>query len=183
MKKLGWALPGLALVATLAGGCIILSGQIFAHFSLTNPLTIDSSAGGFDREFVDLNTVKEYKDHKDKLAGLSDLAVVGTFKNLSGPAGSVEIWITAGNTNLATIPGIHSSATKLWGPANIGASPASLTINWNDSAKLFSSAGKKILIDEALGGGTFTLYIIGTAATYQIEVDKGELILVIAAKA
>ena len=180
MKSLRWILPGLALTALAGTGCILLSTQIFAHFNLTNPFTINSAGSTFQREAVDLSTVKDYKDNKDKLKGLSDIALVGKFTNVAGPAGSVEVWITAGTTNLASVAAIQGGSTKLWS-ASIGAAPAVLNIGWNESAKHFNAAGKKILIDQVLGTGIFTIYVIGTAGSYQIKVDNGAIILVIAA--
>jgi hypothetical protein len=178
MIKLRVLLPSLGLVALLVGGCFITQAQVFAHFALPNPFTIDSSNSPTERVLVDLNTVKEYVDHKDKLEGLSDLAVVGTFMNLSGQAGSVEVWITPDQTNLSSIAEIQSSATKLWGPRSIGA-VSTVKIGWDESAQLFNAAGKKILIDEALGDGTFTLYTIGSTGVYNIQVNDGQLILTI----
>lgn len=170
-----------ALAAVMASGCIIVSGQIFAHFALVSPFTI-SGADGFERELVDLNTVDEYRDHKDKLKGLSDVAVVGRFMNVSGPGGTVEVWITAGNTNLASATAVRAGATRLWGPASIGPTGSVHDIKWDESAALFTDAGKKILIAEALGDGEFTIYTIGTPSVdNEIEVEGGALILTISA--
>jgi hypothetical protein len=70
----------------------------------------------------------------------------------------------------------------LWGPGTIGATGATSTIGWNDSARLFSAAGKAILLHEAKGDGEFTLYTIGTPGSSNvIRVEKGFLILVIGA--
>jgi hypothetical protein len=173
------ALAGLC--AVLATGCIIVSGQIFAHYDLPNPFTIDG-ADGFERELVDLNTIDEYDEHKDKLKGLSDLAVIGKFTNENGPGGIVEVYITAGNTSLADPAAIRAGAVKLWGPGTIGATGSSVVIGWDESAALFNAAGKKILIDEALGDGEFTIYTIGSPnVDNTIRVDGGALILTLSA--
>ena len=182
MKNLRLVVPSLALAALTGTGCWITSAQIFAHFALTNPFTIDNAAAvPFEREYVDLSVEsQDYKDNKDKLKTLSDLAVVGTFtNNVPSPAGGVEFYITPGNTNLGSVPAITSGATKLWGPGTIGAAPATRTIGWDDSAALFTAAGKQILIDAATHDGTFTIYAIGTAGTYNITVTDGFLILVL----
>jgi len=179
MRNLRVILPVLGLAALMATGCFITSGQIFAEFALTNPFTINSSTDPFERVLVDLNTVGEYADHKDKLNGLADFAVVGKFTNVAGPAGAVEVWITADNTNLGSVGAVQASATKLWGPGAIGPTGDVRVVDWDASAALFNSAGKQILINEALGDGVFTLYTFGTAGTYDIRVDDGFLILVI----
>lgn len=175
---------GLGLVALVAlgvTGCFITSGQILAEYELPNPVTING-ADGFERVPVDLSTISAYKEHKDKLKAISDFALIGKLTNTSGPGGGVVIYITAGDTNLLTPAAITAGATKLWGPGTIGAAPASRTLTWDDSAALFTAAGKKILLAEAKGDGEFTLYTIGTPGTSNvIQVVKGYLILVIGA--
>lgn len=186
MRRLRIALLSLALGAAAVPGCIITQGQILAHFDLTNPFTIGPSpAQPFIRELVDLNTIDEYADNKDNLEGLSDLAVIGTFTNetpagANNTGGTLEVWITTGNTNLADANAVTSSGTKLWGPASIGPSPASVTIGWDESSALFNDAGKKLLIDAIKGDGVFTAYIISSGATTQtFRVDNGAIVLVL----
>jgi hypothetical protein len=176
-----WLGLGLAALAALGvTGCFITSGQILAHFALPDPFTING-ADGYERIYVDLNTISDYKDNKDKLKTISDLAVVGKFTNTSGPGGGVVVYITPGNTSYTSTTEI-ATATKLWGPGTIGATGSVRTIGWNESAGLFTAAGKKMLINEAKGDGEFTLYTIGTPGTSNvIRVDKGFLILVIGA--
>jgi hypothetical protein len=173
---------GLAALAALgATGCFLTSAQVLVHFALTNPFTIDG-ADGYELQAVDLNTVPDYKDHKDKLKNISDFALIGKFTNESGPGGGVEVYITAGTTSYTSPAAIRAGATKLWGPGAIGATGAVRNITWNDSAALFKPAGKAILLNEAKGDGEFTLYTIGTpTAVNTIKVEKGFLILVIGA--
>jgi len=184
MKNRRLLLLGLGVVAVVAlgaTGCFITSAQILAHFALPDPFTING-ADGYERVYVDLNTVSDYKDNKDKLKTISDLAIIGKFTNTNGPGGGVVVYITPGNTDLTTPAAIVAGATKLWGPGTIGATGSVRTIGWNDSAALFTAAGKKILIQEAKGDGEFTLYTIGSPGTSNvIRVDKGFLVLVIGA--
>jgi hypothetical protein len=181
VKNLRVILPGLALAALTLGGCFITSGQIFVHYALPNPFTI-AGADGFERVSVDLSTVKDYQDNKDKLKDITDIAVVGTFTNQAGTGGGVEVWITPDATNLGDPAAITAGATKLWGPGAIGATGSSVTIGWDESAKLFNPAGKAILLQEAKGDGQFTLYAIGTPGSVNtILVENGGLILTIAA--
>jgi hypothetical protein len=172
-------LGAVALVALVATGCFITSGQIFLHYDLPNPFTIDSSTDPFERVPVDLNTIGDYKKHKDKLKGLADAAVIGKFTNVSGPAGGVEVWITPTTTNYGDITQVQANAIKLWGPGTIGATGSVHNVTWTESAKLFTAAGKKMLIDEVKGDGIFTLYTFGTMGTYNIKVDNGGVILII----
>jgi hypothetical protein len=182
MRNLRWMLPGLALAALLGNGCIIMSTQVFAHFSLSNPFTIAAPGSGEIRvEHVDLNSIKEYSDNKDKLKGLSDIAILGLFKNLVGPAGAAEIWISPGTTNFTSWATVTAGATKLWA-GSIGAAPASRNVDWAMSNTLFNAAGKTVLINQILNGGVFTLYVVSSGnAGNTIEVDNGEIVLVIAA--
>jgi len=184
MKNHRLPLLGLGLVALLSlgvAGCFLTSAQVLVHFALTNPFTIDG-ADGYEVIPVDLNTISDYNDNKDKLKNISDFALVGTFTNVSGPGGGVEVYISAGAPSLTSPAAIRAGATKLWGPATIGATGSVRKIGWNDSAALFTAAGKKILLTEAKGDGEFTLYTIGTAGVANtIKVEKGFLILVIGA--
>lgn len=186
--KLRLIAAALGLAALTSAGCIITSAQILTHFDLPNPFTIDAD-DGFERIFVDLEAEsEEYKDHKDKLKGLSDVAVLGTFTNLGPPdgdgsAGTVEVWITPGSTSFLSADAIRNGATKLWGPASIGAvgsSTETVTLSWDDSAALFNAAGKQILIDETLGDGEFTIYTTGSQNNqYAIRVSEGIVVLVL----
>ena len=174
----------VALIALGATGCFLTSAQILVHYDFPSPyntFTIDG-ADGFEVVPVDLNTVSDYKDNKDKLKDISDLAVIGKFTNTAGPGGSVLVYISAGDPSFTTAAQIRAGATKLWGPGTIGAAPATRTITWDDSAALFTAAGKAILLNEAKGDGKFTLYTVGSPTNVNtIRVDKGGLILVISA--
>jgi hypothetical protein len=181
MKKIHPLLFGAAALAlaALLGGCFITSGQVSATYSLPNPFTIDSSSDPFERVDVDLNDISAYADHKDKLKGLADVAIIGHFTNVSGPAGGVEVWITPGTTAYTTVSEVRAGAIKLWGPGTIGATGSTHVVSWSESAKLFDAAGKQMLIDEAKGDGQFTLYTFGSMGTYDIQVDKGFVVLVL----
>lgn len=182
MKTLKTTTIALAAAAALAAGCILTSGQIFAHFDLPDPFTINSTSSAFERVVVDLNTIEEYEEHKDKLKGLSDVALVGRFTNVGGQAGAVEVWMTAGITNHATATEVRANGVRLWGPGTLPAGAGAVrTIGWDESAALFTAEGKRLLIQETKGDGTFTIYAIGTAGTYEIRVDNGALILTISA--
>jgi hypothetical protein len=184
MSRLRIALLSLALGALTMPGCIITQANVLAEYDLPNPFTIGPApAQPLLREAVDLNTISEYTDHKDELEGLSDLAVVGRFRTVIGTGGSLELWITADDTNFTTYGQVTAGATKLWGPASIGAAgtPAgTVVIGWDESAKLFDKAGKDLLVKEVKGDGKFTAYIVSAGATTQtFEVQDGAILLVI----
>ncbi len=180
MKRLRFLLIGSSALALalLAGGCFLTSAQVFVHYALPNPFTIDTATLAFDKVDVDLNTIGDYSKNKDKLKGLADVAVLGTFRNVVGPAGAVEIWMTPGTTDYASISEIRANAVKLWA-GSIGPTGSVVTLDWATSTKLFDPAGKAALVNEVKGDGTFTLYTFGTAATYRITVEKGVVVLVL----
>lgn len=175
MKSLRWIVPALA-IALAAPGCVLTSGQFLIDFELDNFSTTTESA--VTREDVDLNTEEDYADHKDELEALADVAVLGTLINNGGTAINAEVWMTAGETAYTTANEVEANATKLWGPFNVAAG-ASKTVDWDESAALFSTAGKALLINEIKGDGVFTVYMIAAEDTYSFEVQNGVLALVI----
>lgn len=180
MKRYGWMILALGLgLGVMTNGCILTSGQIQIHFDLASFSA--NSATGIDGETIDLNSESEYADNKDKLKDLSDLAVLGKFTNNASSAVNVEVWMT-------TTPSIHPTEgalmadptrIKLWGPFSVEAG-ATKVIDWNESAALFSAAGKAALLAEAKGDGNFSIYAVGPAgASYDFSVSNGALVLVI----
>jgi len=170
---------GLVLgLGLLCAGCILTSGQIQINFDLPN--FTGSTTTGIAGTTIDLNTEKEYKDNKDKLKDLTDLAVLGKFTNNSATPVNVEVWMTPAPTSYITAAGLAGDATKIkvWGPFSVAGS-ATKTIDWNASAQLFTVAGKAALLNEAKGDGNFTLYAVGSAGTYDFSVVDGALVLVI----
>jgi hypothetical protein len=181
MKTSRLLLGGVILAALLGNGCVITSAQVLAHYDLPNPFTIVSStADHSERVPVDLSDVDEYNDHKDELKGLVDVAILGKFTNVNGPAGGVSVYIVPTlDFPAGGAPAVPAGATLLWGPASIGPTGSVRVIDWNESAGLFNKAGKDLLISEVKGDGQFTLYTTGSAGTFNIRVDEGLLALVL----
>jgi len=128
-------LPSLGLCALIVNGCLITQAQVFASFVLPSPFTINSTGSPYQRVLVDLNSVSDYKDHKDNLKGLSDVAVVGKFTNLAGPAGNVEVWITPDNTSYSSISEVKAHGTLMWS-SGIGPTGSVTDMTWDESAKI-----------------------------------------------
>jgi hypothetical protein len=181
MKTSRLLLACVALAALLGNGCVITSAQVLTHFDLPNPFTINSSLTDHSERIpVDLTTLSEYQDHKDDLKGLVDLAIVGKFTNVSGPAGGVLVYIVPTlDTPAGGAPSVPGNAVLLWGPATIGPTGSSRVVGWNESAGLFKKAGKDLLLQEVKGDGQFTLYTTGSAGSFDIRVDDGALVLVL----
>ena len=176
MKTLIAGCAVAALLALAAGGCILTSGQIQLHFELPN-LTA-TSANNIIGEAVDLNEEEDYADNKEDLQDISDLAVLGKITNHGGNAIHVEVWMTRDLTSYTTETALKadSEALPLWGPFAL-AGAETKQIDWDDSAALFSEAGKAVLLEEAKGDGTFTIYAIGVEGTYSFSVEHGALVL------
>ena len=170
-------------------GCLLTTGQVSVDFDLgtinvATPLNLVAQQ-------VDLNTISDYVDHKDNIRGVSDLALLGTITNniaaaLSTPGSkftqggptdlNVEAWITPTTTNYVTDAQVRANAVKLWGPLLVPAG-ATVNIDWDDSAALFTPLGKATLLQEIKGDGVFTIYLLGTSGFYNFTVDNATLVL------
>jgi len=177
MKRHAWIVAALGL-ALMSAGCILTSGQIQINFDLPNFTA--NNATTILGTTIDLSTEKEYKDNKEKLKDLTDLAVLGKFTNNSATPVNVEVWLTPAPTSYTTAAGLAGDTTKIkvWGPFQVAGS-ATKVIDWNASAQLFTVAGKAALLSEAKGDGNFTLYAVGAAGPYNFTVVNGVLVLVI----
>ena len=71
---------------------------------------------------------------------------------------------------------LRANGVKLWGPFDVAAGQT-VSIGWDESAKLITPQGEALLIEEVKGDGVFTLYLVGTAGTYSFEVNDGVLVL------
>jgi hypothetical protein len=176
MKTLRTAVPVLALAALAAAGCFLISGQFVVNYALPSPLNVAAGATltGVD---VDLNDVSEYADHKEKLKRIEDMALVGTFRNNTGSAASIEVWIVPGAALNLSLAQVQSTGVKLWGPISVGAN-SSEKVDWDRSSTLF--AGRQTLIDEIKGDGRFSLYVIANGA-FDLTVTNGAVIVVVGA--
>ena len=171
MKALKYLIPALVLTF-VAAGCILVSGQFLIDFDLPSFQTTSDTVIAV--EPIDLTTEGDYNDHKDDVKAIADIAVLGKVTNNLSQAVGVEVWMTPDDTAFTTTGQITGGATKLWGPFTVPGL-GTKTVDWNDSAALFSSAGKAMLLNEAKGDGKFTLYMIGNTTTYDIKVENGVL--------
>jgi len=175
MKTLRTAVPVLALAALAAAGCFLVSGQFVVHYALPSPFHAVSTAfAGVD---VDLNTVGEYNDHKDKLKRVEDLALVGDFRNNTVLATSVEVWIVPSAALGLSLSQVQAQGVQLWGPLSVGAN-STVSVDWDRSAQLF--VGRQTLIDEIKGDGHFSLYVIANGA-FDVTLTNGAVIAVVGA--
>jgi hypothetical protein len=174
MRMLKLSLLVVPLVLT---GCWLTTGQVTIDFELDD--TTVTSPTDIQAEQVDLNTIEDYNDHKEDLKGLSDIALLGSVTNNGATAIGVEAFVTPETTNYTTEAQVRANAVKVWGPFDVAAGQT-VTIGWDESAQLITAAGEQLLIDEALGDGVFTVYLVGNAGTYSFEVNDGKLVLTLA---
>jgi hypothetical protein len=81
-----------ALVSLAAAGCFLISGQFVVTYEMPSPFSVIAGAT-LHGEVVDLNNVGEYQDHKSELKRVDDLALIGDFRNNTGSAATVEVWL------------------------------------------------------------------------------------------
>ncbi len=167
----------VAAAALAGGGCILTSGQILISFPLVNPVTVTNTSMLYSEE-VNLNSLGDYTDHKDKLESLADVALLGQIINNSSSPVGVEVFFTEASTSYTTSALVRTSAKKLWGPFALAASETK-TIGWDESAALIDDVGRAALISEIKGDGSFTVYVIGPTGTYNFTVNHPVLVLVL----
>lgn len=177
MNKFRFWASTLSLAALLSAGCFLISGQFSVVFEFDTPLNVNSASTIFG-QLVDLSTVDEYNDNKDKLDTVADLALLGQFVN-TGVATTIEVWMVADpGAPLTTDSAIRAAGTRIWGPFDLGVGETK-SIGWDQSAQLF--VGRQALVDEIKGDGEFSLYAIGSSAPYSFRVENGAMIAVISA--
>lgn len=186
------SLKGFALVLPLTlCGCLLTTGQISIDYDL-GTITVNDP-DNLVAEQVDLNTIEDYVEHKEDLEGVADLALLGEVTNnlsLGAKSGSlqggdptlnVEAWITPATTNYTSESQVRNNAIKIWGPLVVEPGETR-TIDWDESAGLFTALGKIVLLDEMKGDGVFTIYLIGTSGFYNFTVENTTLVLTMEAK-
>ncbi len=175
MNRTRWIVSALAL-ALVAGGCVLTSGQFLVDFKLDD---IDVSTSSLvASQYVDLNTLDDYTEHKSDLENMKDVAVLGTVVNTGGTDIGVQVWMTTDSTGYTTPNEVTSSATFLWGAFNVSAGD-SVGITYAQSTKLFNSTGKSVLMGEVKGDGKFTVYAISDTPVYSFDVHDGVLAMVL----
>ena len=173
------AIAALLVAGLMIGGCPLISGQFQIPITLPDPIDANSASSIAGAQ-IDLNNESTYKDHKDNLKGLVDIALLGKVTNLGSGTVDVVVYMTPALTNYTSKSALDGDATKkqVWGPFSVTAG-SPVQIKWDQSAKLFSAAGKQAILDEVKGDGQFTLYAVSSAATYHLQLTNGVLVVVI----
>ncbi|HTO89714.1 MAG TPA: hypothetical protein VMJ70_01160 [Candidatus Sulfotelmatobacter sp.] len=181
MNKIRIGILSVALATLTAAGCPLISGQFLVKFNLPTPIDV-TVAGGVGSANVDLNTISEYKDHKDNVKDLADFAVLADITNTTSPPAAidVEVWITPTTTSYTTSAAVKgdASAKRVWGPFHLNAGQ-SATIDWDKSAALFTADGKNAIVTELKGDGIFTAYVLSNTSAATFQVKNGVFAIVI----
>jgi len=179
MKTRFVTIAALLVVGLLIGGCPLISGQFQIPLTLPDPIDADSGTAIAGAQ-IDLNNESVYSDHKDNLKALADIALLGKVSNLGTGTVDVVVYMTPALTNYTTTTALNNDATKkqVWGPFSVTAGTP-VQIKWDQSAKLFSAAGKQAILDEVKGDGQFTLYAVSSAGSYHLRINNGVLVVVI----
>lgn len=182
MKNFRLWFPVTGLAALMAAGCVLLSGQFIVTYEFADhgfdPVTVTSPTDLLGVQ-VNLNEVSEYRDHHENLVSVVDMALLGKVTNLTGTATTVEVWmVKSPGAPLTTDAAVRAAGERIWGPLSVGPN-ATVQIDWNSSAKLFT--GRQALVDEIKGDGRFDLYALGSGS-YSFRVNNGALVVVVSAK-
>jgi hypothetical protein len=178
MKNIRHAFATVVLAGLMSAGCFLVSGQFTVVFNFDSPLVV-SSGGTLQAVDVDLNTVSEYEDNKDKLKDVVDLAILGRFTNSGPESVTIEVWMLATpNASVDTDAEVRANATRIWGPFTVNVDETR-TVGWDQSAELFT--GRQMLIDEVKGDGQFSLFALGSTAPYTFTIENGAVVAVISA--
>jgi hypothetical protein len=177
MKNLRLMLASTALAVLTLSGCFLVSGQFLVALDLDTPLNV-TGTGSITGLAIDLAEEDIYNDHKDKIKDIADFALLGRVVNNVGTELSLEVYLVDGANATLSLSQIQSTGTKIWGPLTVPGN-GEVTIDWNASANLFSTAGKAALLAQAKGDGQFTLYAVGAAPNFTFH--DGKVIVVLAA--
>lgn len=176
MRPLRTVLSLLAAAALASAGCVLTSGQFVATYGLPSPLDVTSGTT-FTSVDVDLNTISDYKDHKDELKRVEDLALIGDFTNNNASEVTLDAWIVPSAQLSLTPSQVQANGFHLWGPLTVAAH-STVNVDWDRSATLFTN--RQALADEVRGDGHFALYLQSSGAV-NCRVTNANVIVVVGA--
>ena len=172
MTKIEYALAAL-LAVSIVIGCGIASGTITVGYEIDG--VISSSNATLEYEYVDLNTIQDYVDHKDNLYSLDNVAIVGCFTNNTTPPISIsgEVWL-AYDTVYATYgangpDSVREHGTRIFTTPSPIIPAVLLCVNWEDGLALienFSEVQTAVLDSEY-----FVIYGLAAEDNFAMDMD------------
>lgn len=177
-RKLGLSLAVLTLASLTLVGCF----QIHKFFSISMGTLSAQNGATSAGYYVDLEAESSvYRDNKDKFDDIADCAILGQFANNGASAVSADLWIVPTDTAPVTrdLAGVQAAGgVKMWSFALSAGETKS--IDWNQSAGLFTASGKSALKAEIEGDGQFSVYIFGNTGTYDITATNASFVVIMA---
>jgi predicted RNA-binding protein with RPS1 domain len=156
-------LPLLALV----WGCFIVSGQITFVENFGNAVATQDSTVGFIG--IDLNTVKDYEDHRDKIRSVETVGFQVEVTNLRDdlPA-TAEVYLSMENLGDPTAAEVQQQAVRVFSAAGDPVAPRTTrVIDFEESQAYMENFGA---LQDAVREGVFNVYFIaagGTSVAYR----------------
>jgi|SRR5437867_9740571 len=175
-KRTRGILAGIALAA-LTAGCVLVSGQFLVQVELGD-LSVNSVTA-VQGLYVDLPSKGTYRDHRNDIKTLEDLALLGSVHNTGSSSVTLSVYVIDGNSGPLPVSTITSGGTRVWGPLTVAAG-ATEVLDWDRSSVLFGS-GKAKLLDEIKNGGQFTLYLVSSTTPFEFDIKNAVFIAVIGA--
>ncbi len=173
MKRFAKIAALLAVAAVLAGttGCF----KVLKLFSVaTGNLSAVNGPTSAGKYIVLADESSDYADNKDKLKTIDEYGLLGTIKNNLAAPVTAEVWIVenpAGSALLGDKTAVQNAGGKKLLTMNLAANETK-QITWGNSwFALFTPANDPV-VDELLGDATFTIYVFGSTATYDIDVTN-----------
>jgi hypothetical protein len=170
------ALP-LSLLA-LMGGCFMVSGQItFVHNFGDGLATQGQTVGVFG---LDLNTIKDYKDHKDKIKSVEAVGFQVEVKNLhSTLAATAEGYLSTEDLGNPTVAEVQEQGVRIFSAAADPVAPLTTrVIDFEESQAYMENFGT---VQDAVRQGVFYVYLVAAEGT-QIEYKNLTLVVTINAE-
>ncbi|UCG52569.1 MAG: hypothetical protein JSW58_03190 [Candidatus Latescibacterota bacterium] len=151
----------VALLAASLGGCIV-NGQIILTESFGGGVTTDDI---LNKEVVDLNSNSDYAEHKDDIKSVDAISVVASIKNNLPTDAKAHVYISD-DPSFTTVEEVKAGAELVFVSPTIPGD-GSLLVDWADG--FMYMVDEKPVIDQVLGDGIFTVYVIGNVADFDLD--------------
>lgn len=177
MNKIKLALAAL-LTVSLIIGCGIATGSFTFGYELDGP--ISSTNANLEWESIDLTTIDDYNDHKDKIKSVDNIALVGVVHNLGNTAVSGEVWLaydsTYGDYGNNSPDTVRAHGTRIFVSPVIPTSD-SLVIDWEEGLSYIENFAE---VQAAVELGQFVLYGLGDSQFFDVYIDVDIIITITA---
>lgn len=177
MNKTKLALAAL-LAASLIVACGLATGTITIVYELDDD--IHSTEATLEWEAIDLTTIEDYNDHKDKIKSVDNVALVGVVHNIGNTPVSGEVWLVDYPDTLYDTYGEDGPDSVRANGVRIFVSPViptsdSLVIDWEDGLSYIENFAE---VQAAVELGQFVLYGLGDSQFFDVYMDVDVIITI-----